>query len=95
MGSPAVPLRTFAAIGVLIPEQWTRAIGIPENVYRWFSAGTGTLAAVLVIVGVVVLATRRLFVPRVRATTARIDYVTLVLHRHRADDRGQPVRPRL
>jgi len=26
-----------------------------------------------------VLATRRLFVPRVRATTARIDYVTLVL----------------
>ena len=39
----------------------------------------GMLAAVLVIGGVVVLATRRLFVPRVRATTARIDYVTLVV----------------
>ena len=33
----------------------------------------------LVIGGVVVLATRRLFVPRVRATTAPIDYVTLIL----------------
>ena len=58
---------------------WTQAIGIPENVYRWFSAGAGTLAAVLVIGGVIVLATRRLLVPRVRATTAPVDYVTLIL----------------
>jgi len=83
-GAPIFHYGTFAAIGghvigVLIPERWTRAIGIPEHVYRWFSAGAGTLAAVLVIGGVVVLATRRLFVPRVRATTAPIDYLALIL----------------
>jgi len=83
-GSPLFHYGTFAAIGghvigVLIPERWTQAIGIPENVYRWFSAGAGTLAAVLVIGGVIVLATRRLLVRRVRATTAPIDYVTLIL----------------
>ena len=83
-GSPLFHYGTFAAIGghvigVLIPERWTKAIGIPENVYRWFSAGAGTLAAVLVIGGVIVLATSRLLVPRVRATTAPIDYVTLIL----------------
>ncbi len=83
-GSPIFHYGTFAAIGghvigVLIPESVTRAIGIPENVYRWFSAGAGTLAAVLVIGGVIVLATRRLTVPRVRATTASVDYLALVL----------------
>lgn len=83
-GSPAFHYGTFAAIGghvigILIPERWTRAIGIPEEWYRWFSAGAGTLAAVLVIGGVVVLAGRRLLVPRVRATTSPIDYVALIL----------------
>ncbi|HEU5389792.1 MAG TPA: respiratory nitrate reductase subunit gamma [Streptosporangiaceae bacterium] len=83
-GGPLFHYGTFAAIaghviGVLIPERWTRAIGIPEDVYRWFSASAGTLAAVLVIAGIVVLAGRRLLVARVRATTSPIDYVALVL----------------
>ena len=83
-GSPLFHYGTFAAIGghvigILIPERWTRAIGIPEDAYRWFSAAAGTLAAVLVIGGVAVLASRRQFVARVRATTAPIDYVTLIL----------------
>ncbi|MBO0732509.1 MAG: respiratory nitrate reductase subunit gamma, partial [Acidimicrobiaceae bacterium] len=73
---------TFAAIGghvlgVLTPERWTAAIGIPENAYRWFSAAAGTLAAVLIIVGVAFLAGRRLFVPRVRATTSPVDGVAV------------------
>lgn len=83
-GSPIFHYGTFAAIaghviGVLIPQAWTNAIGIPENVYRWFSAAAGTVAAVLVIGGVIVLAGRRLLVPRVRATTDTVDYVALVL----------------
>ena len=83
-GSPLFHYGTFAAIaghviGILIPERWTRAIGIPEDAYRWFSAAAGTLAAVLIIGGVVVLAGRRLFVARVRATTTPIDWVTLIL----------------
>jgi nitrate reductase gamma subunit len=83
-GSPIFHYGTLAAIaghviGILIPESVTRAIGIPEQAYRWFSASAGALAAVLVIAGIVVLAGRRLLIPRVRATTAPVDYVALIL----------------
>jgi nitrate reductase gamma subunit len=83
-GSPIFHYGTFAAIaghilGILIPERWTAALGIPENVYRWFSAAAGTLAAVLIVVGVAFLAGRRLFVTRVRATTSPVDWVALIL----------------
>ena len=83
-GSPIFHYGTFAAIaghviGILIPQRWTDALGIPENAYRWFSAIAGTIAAVLVAAGVIVLASRRLLVPRVKATTSPVDYVALVL----------------
>jgi len=83
-GSPVFHYGTFAAIGghvigILIPERWTADLGIPETAYRWFSAAAGTLAAVLVIGGVAVLAARRLFVVRVRATTSAVDWVALIL----------------
>ncbi|MGH3472139.1 MAG: respiratory nitrate reductase subunit gamma [Nocardioidaceae bacterium] len=83
-GAPLFHYGTFAAIGghvigILIPASVTRWLGIPEAGYRWFSAAAGTVAAVLVIGGIVVLAGRRLFVPRVRATTSGVDYVALVL----------------
>ncbi|MGH3123845.1 MAG: respiratory nitrate reductase subunit gamma [Streptosporangiaceae bacterium] len=83
-GSPVFHYGTFAAIGghilgILVPERWTAAIGIPESFYRWFSAGAGTLAAVLITIGVGFLAFRRLFVPRVRATTSPVDWVALIL----------------
>lgn len=83
-GAPIFHYGTFAAIaghviGILIPAAVTRALGIPEPAYRWFAAGAGTVAAVLVIGGVVVLAGRRLLVPRVRATTNTVDYVALIL----------------
>ena len=83
-GSPIFHYGTFAAIaghviGILIPERWTADIGIPEVAYRWFSAGAGTLAAVLVIIGVAILAGRRLFVARVRATTSPVDWLALIL----------------
>jgi nitrate reductase gamma subunit len=83
-GSPIFHYGTFAAIGghiigIVVPASVTRWLGIPESFYRWFSAGAGTLAAVLVIGGIVILAGRRLFVPRVRATTSGVDYLALVL----------------
>ena len=105
-GGPLFHYGTFAAIaghviGILIPEAWTKAIGIPESAYRWFSAAAGTLAAVLVIGGVVVLATRA----AVRAPGARHHRPHRLRHpdpaadhhphRYRTDHRGQPVRPRL
>lgn len=83
-GSPLFHYATFGAIaghviGILIPERWTRAVGIPEEAYRWFSASAGTVAAVGVFVGVAILAARRIFVTRVRATTSPVDWVALVL----------------
>ncbi len=66
-------------IGILIPASATRALGVPENVYRWFSAIPGAIAAILVVLGIALLAGRRMLVPRVRATTAKIDYVALIL----------------
>ena len=83
-GAPLFHYGTFAAIfghvlGILIPKSWIDAIGIPDHVYHLFSATAGLLAAALVIIGVVILATRRLFVPRVRATTSPVDWVALIL----------------
>ncbi|MGH9080571.1 MAG: respiratory nitrate reductase subunit gamma [Acidimicrobiales bacterium] len=83
-GSPLFHYATFGAIaghvlGILVPERWTAAIGIPENAYRWFSAAAGTAAAIGIIVGVVILAGRRLLVPRVRATTSPVDWLALIL----------------
>src|SRR6185437_1797597 len=83
-GSPLFHYATFGAIaghvlGILIPQRWTAAIGIPESAYRWFSAAAGTAAAVGIIAGVAILAGRRLFVPRVRATTSPVDWLALIL----------------
>jgi nitrate reductase gamma subunit len=83
-GSPLFHYATFAAIaghviGILIPASFFDAIGIGHGAYRWFSAIAGTVAAVLVIAGVAVLAGRRLLIPRVRATTSAADWVALVL----------------
>ena len=83
-GAPLFHYATFAAIGghvlgILIPRSWTEAIGIPDSIYRWFSAIPGALAAVGVIVGVAMLAYRRTLIPRVRATTSPVDWVALIV----------------
>lgn len=83
-GSPVFHYATFAAIlghvmGILIPAAFTDFLGIPHEVYHWFAAIGGFVAAVLVSVGVVVLALRRLLVARVRATTSPVDWVALIL----------------
>jgi nitrate reductase gamma subunit len=83
-GAPIFHYGTFAAIaghviGILIPESWTSALGISETAYHWFATIAGALAALFVIAGVAILAGRRLFVPRVRATTSPVDYFALTV----------------
>ncbi|MGH3321194.1 MAG: respiratory nitrate reductase subunit gamma [Streptosporangiaceae bacterium] len=83
-GAPLFHYGAFGAIaghviGILIPKWWIDAIGVPEHAYHVFSAAAGLLAAALVIAGMVILACRRLFVPRVRATTSPVDWVALIL----------------
>lgn len=84
VGGPVFHYATFAAIaghvlGILIPASWTAAVGIDENLYRLISASLGTLAGVLVAVGLIVLVARRLGVSRVRTTTSRTDILAYVL----------------
>lgn len=83
-GGPLFHYATFAAIGghvlgILIPASWIRAAGIPESWYHMLAVVAGNVAAILVIGGVVVLAARRLFVARVRASTTGVDYFALIL----------------
>lgn len=82
-GSPLFHYGAFAAIaghalGLLVPESWTAALGIPAHDYHLFAAWAGTVAAVVVLVGMGILAGRRSFSPRVRATTTAVDWVALV-----------------
>lgn len=83
-GGPLFHYATFAAIGghvlgILIPKAFTDFLGISERFYHHFAGIAGTVAAVLVIAGVLVLALRRLFVPRVRSTTSPVDWFALIL----------------
>jgi nitrate reductase gamma subunit len=84
VGGPVFHYATFAAIGghvlgILIPASWTAAVGIDEPLYHLISASLGTVAGVLVAVGLVVLVARRLGVSRVRVTTSRMDVLAYVL----------------
>ncbi len=83
-GSPLFHYGVLAAvgghvIGLLVPESFTRAIGVPEWLYRDFSATAGTLASVAIVAGLAILLYRRVADPRVAATTTRIDVAMYLL----------------
>jgi nitrate reductase gamma subunit len=60
-------------LGILIPWQWTEAIGISDDAYHVIAGVGGVLAGATVTAGFVILLWRRLRYPRVRATTRRVD----------------------
>jgi nitrate reductase gamma subunit len=67
-------------IGILIPESATRALGIPEHVYRiYISAIPGTIAGLVCILGFGILTFRRTKIRRIRATTLPSDVIVFVL----------------
>lgn len=80
LGSPLFHLGVFAAIaghvlGLLVPKEATAAIGISEDVYHVVAVGAGTVAGVMLIVGLALLLARRFINGRVRRTTTRMDKV--------------------
>jgi nitrate reductase gamma subunit len=56
-------------LGLLIPEAWTAAVGINDEIYHVVTAGAA------VCVGFALLIYRRLRFPRVRVTTTRADVI--------------------
>lgn len=68
-------------VGLLIPEQWTDALGISENMYHVMAVGIGFFAGALTLFGIVMLIYRRRTTGPVFAATTRNDktmYVFLV-----------------
>ncbi|MEV8438761.1 respiratory nitrate reductase subunit gamma [Actinosynnema sp. NPDC051121] len=76
--SPLFHLGAFGAIaghavGLLVPKSWTSAVGVSEDVYHLLSVGAGTVAAVMLVVGLGLLLIRRFTTARVRRTTTPTD----------------------
>jgi nitrate reductase gamma subunit len=66
-------------LGMLIPAWLTAAVGVSEAAYHVLSAVAGSVAGVACAVGLVILAVRRAYFPRVRRTTSPTDVAVYVL----------------
>jgi nitrate reductase gamma subunit len=60
-------------IGLVIPESWTEAAGITEEMYHAVAVVAGTIAGVMVVVGLAILIYRRRTVGPVFRVTTRAD----------------------
>ncbi len=65
-------------LGILVPESFTRALGIPESAYHAMSVAAGTTSGVAMTVGFLLLALRHAQVARVRRTTTRMDIAVYI-----------------
>jgi nitrate reductase gamma subunit len=84
LGSPLLHIGVLAVlvghlIGLLVPRSWTAAIGVSDALFHLVSVTAGTLAGVAMLVGLVLLAARRILHGRVRATTTVMDVVMYVM----------------
>lgn len=69
-------------VGLVIPESWTSALGISEQMYHYGALALGGLAAIVMLVGLLGLLWRRFTVAAVRQATTRMDkvmYLVLVI----------------
>jgi len=68
------------ALGLIIPESWTTAMGIDESMYHVVSISGGLLAGTLVVVGLVILLIRRFVTKaRFRLVTRRADILMYIV----------------
>jgi len=65
--------------GLLIPESWTKAVGITETMYHAVAASLGILAGLATVVGAAILIWRRRTVGPVFSATTRNDKAMYVL----------------
>ncbi|MGW5225080.1 respiratory nitrate reductase subunit gamma [Nocardia niigatensis] len=66
-------------LGVLIPQSWTDAVGISEEMYHVVAVSAGSVAGVAVIAGIGILLYRRVTVSAVRQATTTNDKVMYIL----------------
>jgi nitrate reductase gamma subunit len=65
--------------GLLVPKSWTEAVGISDDTYHAMSAGLGTVAGLLLLLGLVILIARRRLVGPVFTATTRNDKAMYLL----------------
>ena len=66
-------------VGILVPESWTRAAGLPEWGYHLMAATLGTVAGVGTVIGMALLIYRRRTVGPVFSATTRNDKAMYLL----------------
>lgn len=66
-------------IGILVPAALTEAVGVSDHMYHAVSVTAGTIAGGMMLAGFLILLIRRLVMPRVRATTSTMDWITFAL----------------
>ncbi len=66
-------------MGLVIPKSFTEAAGIPEHVYHLMAMIPGTIAGVMVLIGLAGLLYRRIVVKSVRLATTTSDKIMYVL----------------
>lgn len=83
LGSPLFHYGILAVFAghflMLIPEDWTQALGVNNATYHLMAEGPGTIAGVAAILGLVILIVRRGSVTAVLQTTSRMDYLMYAL----------------
>jgi nitrate reductase gamma subunit len=78
LGSPLFHVGILLAlgghiVGLVIPESWTSALGIDEDLYHVTAVTLGSIAGVMVVSGLGILVYRRRTVPRVFQVTTPMD----------------------
>ncbi len=63
-------------IGILIPATVTESLGVSEQAYHVMAVTAGMVFGTILVVGFAILLARRIFIPEVRRTTTRLDWVT-------------------
>ena len=62
-------------VGLLVPENWTSAVGVSEHTYHLTAVVLGAMAGVATVVGLAMLIYRRRFTPAVFRVTSPMDKV--------------------
>jgi nitrate reductase gamma subunit len=67
------------AVGLLVPQGWTDALGVSESVYHWNALIVGGIAAIVMVIGFVGLIWRRRTTPAVFRVTTKMDKAMYVV----------------
>ncbi len=66
-------------IGLIVPKNWTTAVGVSEGTYHFLAVSLGGIAGVATVVGLVILVYRRRTVGPVFTATTRMDKLMYAL----------------